>query len=276
MLWPTIAGLVGAFSARPPPLCARCALPRSCLAPPLERQVKQLIDTHFGAVAPPSRYLPAEAEASVGVDLTYGELDFEFFTELLSAVEPKPGETFLDIGSGCGRLVAAAALLHPWSRAVGIEIVGELHEEATSIAQRLAATATATGLPLSPCEFVRELAQSAVPRLLGGAAASDEALSPCVVFCYATTWPCGEGYKLVELSSVLGSALPTGSRVVVVGRRLEPSDGFDEIGFSQRQSEATGLKASAFVYELNRNPASKRAESGLEGGLDLGSYLGAV
>lgn len=73
---------------------------------------------------------------------TYGEYDILFFAQLLDKAyeyhigferdESKTGwngKTFLDIGSGAGRLVFAAAGLHPGlERSVGIEILPSLHK----------------------------------------------------------------------------------------------------------------------------------------------------
>ena len=80
------------------------------------------------------------------IHLTYGEFDFSFFAELLersnyhyskydnSNVDQSSGwkdKTFLDIGSGTGRLVIGAAALHPqWALCRGIEILPGIHETA--------------------------------------------------------------------------------------------------------------------------------------------------
>ena len=45
-------------------------------------------------------------------------------------VRPQPGETFVDAGSGVGKAVLAAALLHPLEAAIGIEILDDLHDAA--------------------------------------------------------------------------------------------------------------------------------------------------
>ena len=53
-----------------------------------------------------------EVEAKFGgapTWLTYGEFDLDGFFELLRAAAPREGETFVDVGSGCGRLVLAAS-----------------------------------------------------------------------------------------------------------------------------------------------------------------------
>ena len=232
---------------------ARCSSP-ACLAH------TQLIHGIFGEQAPAARFVAADAEALPAAshcDLTYGELDLEFFEELLALVRPRADEIFIDIGSGCGRLVCSAALQHEWRRAIGIEVVRGLHEEAIAMHLRVARAATEHGVPMRPCEFLCELGETAVPRLF--ASPDSEATgtaTTCVVFVYATTWPCAPGFKLVGLSELLGTHLRRGSRVVVVGRRLvseAPHGGwrFRAIGDWTWRSRTTGLAASAFAYELS-------------------------
>jgi len=87
-------------------------------------------------------------------EFTYGEFDIEFFGMLLDRTwehyseglgggdddatirkRPWSGKTFCDIGSGAGRLVLAAAALHPeWKVCRGLEILEGLHDMSTSIA----------------------------------------------------------------------------------------------------------------------------------------------
>ncbi len=92
-------------------------------------------------------------------EYTYGEFDLEFFGELLDAAwghflkwdtdcNTREGEScrkqkklawedkvFCDIGSGAGRLVIAAAALHPhWKLCRGLEILNSIHEVTLEIA----------------------------------------------------------------------------------------------------------------------------------------------
>lgn len=98
--------------------------------------------------------------------LTYGEFDFYFFAELLDMVQPYlkhkgSGTTFCDIGSGAGRLVLAAAALHPEFRLCrGIEILTGLcdaakhHWEDCSSVDGCYNTFPNTDLSIAPVEFV--------------------------------------------------------------------------------------------------------------------------
>jgi hypothetical protein len=83
---------------------------------------------------------------------TYGEFDFYFFAELLDRAwehyceYPSPSndtgstnreawkdQVFIDVGSGAGRLVLAAAALHPmgWKQCRGVELLPGLHQAAS-------------------------------------------------------------------------------------------------------------------------------------------------
>mmetsp|Transcript_10601 Transcript_10601/g.21026 ORF Transcript_10601/g.21026 Transcript_10601/m.21026 type:complete len:486 (-) Transcript_10601:999-2456(-) len=92
---------------------------------------------------------------------TYGEFDLEFFAELLDVAWGRiqkwneecisrdreicknqkksawENKVFCDIGSGTGRLVIAAAALHPhWKLCRGLEILQSIHEVSVEIASR--------------------------------------------------------------------------------------------------------------------------------------------
>ena len=59
---------------------------------------------------------------------TYGEIDFESFKKILDITKPQAGEVFYDLGSGTGKPVISAALLFPFSKLYGLEILNDLHE----------------------------------------------------------------------------------------------------------------------------------------------------
>lgn len=72
--------------------------------------------------------------------LTYGEFDVASLAHLLEealSISGKPsweGAVFTDLGSGAGRVVQAAAVLHDWSMCRGVELLPGLHTTAVEIA----------------------------------------------------------------------------------------------------------------------------------------------
>lgn len=69
--------------------------------------------------------------------LASGEILFASFSNLLGELDVGPEEHFLDLGSGVGRAVVAAALLFPRWMSAGIEIRPSLHQAAMSVKTRL-------------------------------------------------------------------------------------------------------------------------------------------
>lgn len=67
---------------------------------------------------------------------TYGEISFEAFSRVLENVHPKTGEVFYDLGSGTGKAVMLAHLLHHFKRTVGLEYFEELNDAAKSVKER--------------------------------------------------------------------------------------------------------------------------------------------
>lgn len=65
-------------------------------------------------------------------ELIYGEVCFRSFASLLEELSPREGEIFCDLGSGVGKAVLAAALLHRFRRVWGVEVMPEL----TALAHR--------------------------------------------------------------------------------------------------------------------------------------------
>jgi hypothetical protein len=67
---------------------------------------------------------------------TYGEFDVFFFAQLLDRaldhydVKSWEDKVFTDIGSGTGRIVLAAAALHPWKLCRGVEVLEGIHNVA--------------------------------------------------------------------------------------------------------------------------------------------------
>jgi protein-L-isoaspartate O-methyltransferase len=79
------------------------------------------------------------AQRSAGIFLEgiqFGEIDATSFSVALEWVSPKPGETFVDLGSGAGKAVLTAAALHDLASATGVEILRPLHDAAVAAAAR--------------------------------------------------------------------------------------------------------------------------------------------
>jgi len=76
----------------------------------------------------------ARAKASFAyAGYVYGEITYEGFSAVLEKAHPQPGEVFYDFGSGTGKAVILAALLYDFSKAVGIEILGDLYEASQEV-----------------------------------------------------------------------------------------------------------------------------------------------
>lgn len=68
--------------------------------------------------------------------LTYGEINFDTFYEIIERASPKKGDIFYDLGSGTGKAVMAGHLLFNFQKAVGIEILKDLYDCALSIKEK--------------------------------------------------------------------------------------------------------------------------------------------
>lgn len=124
----------------------------------------------------------AEAPPPPNPRLTYGELDFDCMAGILNTLKGElgplyEGGTFLDLGSGSGRVLFAASLCHPFAKVVGIEVSAALNELAKARVAGCSAEG-AEGLP----------AGAAVPEIVAGDCFAEMAnvADPSVVFCNAT------------------------------------------------------------------------------------------
>ena len=189
-------------------------------------------------------------------ELTYGEFDLANFLALLDSVDPKPGEIFLDVGSGCGRLVLAASLAYPiLGCSYGIELLPELHASALAAHGRLTTfLRDEPTIGIAPCELVCDEVDHALPRLFGsGAGGSLVREQPSVAFVYATCWP-GAGPYLPSLTETLAATLAVGSRVVTIDKQLVAEDDLGRWRFAQvverRVANYNTCESTAYVYRL--------------------------
>jgi len=64
---------------------------------------------------------------------TYGEIMPAASVQLIDALELGPTDTFVDLGSGVGKLVMTAALRSDVGRAIGVELGRDRHRDAVSV-----------------------------------------------------------------------------------------------------------------------------------------------
>ena len=71
--------------------------------------------------------------------LTYGEIDFFSFVNILERLQPKQGDSFVDLGHGTGRSMVCADLLygHMFKSICGIEIIPELNAASEGVLEKL-------------------------------------------------------------------------------------------------------------------------------------------
>jgi histone methylation protein DOT1 len=135
--------------------------------------------------------------------LVYGEIDPRAFGELLDRVGVAPGEVFWDVGSGTGKPVLLAAMLFPFARCLGVEVLAPLHAEAEVRLQRYRV------------EVLPELPEE-IQFLLGRYEEVDVSAAD-VLFSHCTTF---DDAGLATLAATC-ARLKAGSRIITVGPPLE-------------------------------------------------------
>jgi hypothetical protein len=200
----------------------------------------------------------------------YGELGLEALAKVLDAVGVQKEDQFLDIGSGDGILVAAAALLYPQhlKAARGVEILPTLYQRSLTFQDKLRQSVLAStntdatagdetvatanvGVPLCCCptELYEGNVHAPDDQLLGHHVFSETTLA----VCFATAWASGvPGRMLPELSSSLGaggaSELPINARMIVIDGRLCDKDGFRYEGELKLDCPDTAPYSLAHLY----------------------------
>ena len=159
-------------------------------------------------------------------ELVYGELDVRSVARILEAAKVEEGDRFLDIGSGEGLPVMAAALLYPDRFRIcrGIEVVPALAARAEEHLRRLEKKVAAGPLEAAPIELLQGDVYQATrgPRSAVAAMVRDTTLA----LCFATTWSHEPRRTLPRLSETLARVMPGGARVVLVDARLVEGDGW--------------------------------------------------
>ena len=202
-----------------------------------------------------SRSTSAAVIPLAGDGLVYGEFDLAFFAKLLEAASPQSGESFIDCGSGVGRLVCGAALLRPsLARSSGIELLPELHDAAISALARLSGVAASPSSPLADCHIERQCQFSCCD--LFGEEARAQLSAADIVFCYPVTWERDAHNRLTGLSTLFADRLHDGARVLIAGGvSLLPRVGatsFERVATLHQENAETGAQSAAHVYRVER------------------------
>jgi trans-aconitate methyltransferase len=139
---------------------------------------------------------------------TYGEVKPASLQDLVSAVSPREGEVFIDLGSGMGQATLLAALLFPFRRVVGVELLTGLGDAARQALSRFETEIR----PQLPAEHQRQRIE-----FLDGDMLEVDLSEVDVAFAQA---PCYEPPLVAQLTAKLEGLKP-GARVIIVGHKLQ-------------------------------------------------------
>ena len=166
---------------------------------------------------------------SVGdAELAYGSSNFFAFSSLLERCNIQAGDRFLDLGSGCGRAVLAAAILHghKLSNCHGIELLESLHNLAVGCERRFSILRSSE--PHSRYDFGRcEIGFS-----VGDIRSAPWPTSPTIVFVGSAVL---SPATLDQVEARCVERLPLHGRVVSMSRQL----------FRQKPSRAKQFEITA-------------------------------
>ena len=189
----------------------------------------------------------------------YGELGTGALTKILDAVGVYDGDCFLDIGTGDGMLVMAAALLWPkhLKQSVGLEILPSLYERSLAYKSKLdlmLQNDLSENNTFCPIEFylgdiyhLNSAKYSANDQRLQKI--QDILDTTTIALCFATTWSSGmPKRRLKNLSEALGASMTAKSRVVIIDGTLDSEDGFEYKGELRIFCPDTAPYSTAHLY----------------------------
>ena len=184
----------------------------------------------------------------------YGEFPLRGMAELLA--EPHVadvldraagGASFVDFGSGAGRLLlGVAAMRDDWASVVGVEALEQLH----AVAQASILSAEISVALKSP-GIVRSVHAGVLPH---EAPTSELLRDADVCFMYSTAFPSDDGLRLPELSASLASVMREGSTVITTDKLLVgPRFVFEAMLTVQGEDEYETIHS--FVWRVSGPPA---------------------
>ena len=181
-------------------------------------------------------------------DLTAGSISFEAMHTGLAAAHPPPHGVFVDLGSGVGCGVIAAALLFGWSKCIGVELLEDLHNAALTAAERF--ESLRRDLDRNTMLLQQRLIAREVEFRCG------DLFDLClrgvdVVFCCCCSWAHDIMFRLARK---LADELADGAGVLTVGRPLphKVELGANTITFKEIWHDMTTLDWGREVLVLHR------------------------
>jgi len=170
--------------------------------------------------------------------LIYGEVEYKSFFRILRKLNPEPGLTFYDLGSGTGKAVFAARLTQDFGKCIGIEILEGLHNQAFGITHKYN-----THFRQVLCSSQRQHAA-----VYMGSFLEFDWRDGDVVFANST---CFDDDLMTAMSKMAHNLKP-GAIVVTFTKGLEPADGFELL--EKKREKMSWGPATVFIHRrLNLN-----------------------
>ncbi|GLD97927.1 hypothetical protein PINS_up006624 [Pythium insidiosum] len=181
----------------------------------------------------------------ISMSLVYGEIAFSPFKTVVDQLRRwhrvlvRPGGVFLDIGSGTGKAVFAAALAHDFDACFGIEILESLHAIATHVHQNVWERVIKKQYALS-----MQKKRTRITFTLGDALDVDWPSSPDLVFLNST---CFTRSLLRELTKKLSMVCKPGAIVITGTHALPDQHNFEHLR-SMTVAQDTWGDATWFIH----------------------------
>lgn len=183
----------------------------------------------------------------------------------------EPSAIFIDLGSGVGHALFAAALLAPFKQLVGCEKLGNLHLKAKELEQKYYAIFNDGGEPGLPAPLPEDMKKAEITLTEGDMLEQLDAIFPGnqpgvkVIFCAAT---CMDDSVLNAVCEKAGEATPEGERVeagaflVTLTKMIPPQhlDKWDVI--VAEQIKCPWGEASLFIHQKKVSDVPVEAAAG--------------
>ena len=166
----------------------------------------------------------------------YGELPFQTFVKIIESIKPKLGGTFIDLGSGTGRIVMQSYLMNHFDKVIGIEFLQGLHNKACEIKSIFDKTVQPQ---------VAKFLQNKSIEFINGDILEYDYRDADFIFMNHPLKSENGGYKILEAK--FKSELKKGTKIATIIRPIEEQS-FQMI--DKRSLEFSWGKSTAYFYEV--------------------------